>query len=94
MVNLYQGQPGIFINDNSGTPYLAENFSIPNQTWVTIKLVYENTGVYKFYIDGVIKGSYTIERETQKYTSIHQVLIMSPDSPMKRRNMYIYEGVV
>jgi hypothetical protein len=84
----------LFLNDQSGTPNIASDLTgMQNQTWFTLKLTYQNTGVYTAYINDVLQGSLTTTRETQKYLAINQVLIMSSDTVSKIRNVYVYDGI-
>ena len=103
MFNLYYpssshpngGVPHIFLNDQNGDVTMATVSGISSSTCFTLKVRYDTTqSQYNVYVNNAFQGSYTVIRETQKYTRLNQLLIMSPDVNQKHRNVKLYEGIV
>ena len=97
MLNLYippSGSSILFLNDQLGTPNIAADLSgMQDQTWFTLKVTYQNTGVYKAYINDTLQGTLTTTRLQQQFLTINQCLLMSTDTPTKIRNLYLYDGI-
>ena len=74
---------------------MATVSGISSSTYFTLKVRYDTTqSQYNVYVNNALQGSYTVIRETQKYTRLNQLLIMSPDVNQKHRNVKLYEGIV
>ena len=94
MFNLYYpssshpvGVPHIFLNDQNGDVTMATLTGISSSTYFTLKVQYDATqSQYSVYVNNTLQGSYTVIRETQKYTRLNQLLIMSPDVDQKWKN--------
>ena len=87
--------PHIFLNDQNGDVTMATVSGISSSTYFTLKVRYDTTqSQYNVYVNNALQGSYTVIRETQKYTRLNQLLIMSPDVNQKHRNVKLYEGIV
>ena len=83
----------VFINDQGGTNWLATNMTgQADATWFKFSVEYSNVGTYKMFINGIQQGStFNIVRDTQKFTSVKNILHMSPDTFTRTRNVYLYD---
>ena len=95
MVNYYYDNTlgsTVFVNDQSGTNWIATSMSGASQTWFTFKLTFEqSTSVYTAYVDDVFQDRFTVVRNTQRFLSCKNLLFMSPDVDLKYRNLYLKE---